>query len=101
MDMLGPFPSTNKGNKYIFVMVDQFTKWVEIHPIPEITTLQTAKVAVDEFFSQFGTPLQIHTDQGKNFDGHVMHALCDLYRTIKTCTTPYHPCSNGQVGVYN
>ena len=89
MDMLSPFPPSEQGNKYILVMVDQFTKWVEIHALPDITAVQTAKCAVDQFFSRFGTPLQIHTDQGGNFDGNVMKALCHLYRIAKTQTTPY------------
>ena len=101
MDMLGPFPQSEWGNKYILVMVDQFSKWVEIHAIPDISAEQTARCAIDQFFSHFGAPLQIHTDQGKNFDGNVMKALCDLYRITKTRTTPYHPCSNGQVEHYN
>ena len=57
MDMLGPFPPSEQRNKYILVMVDQFTKWVEIHALPDITAVQTAKCAVDQFFSRFGTPL--------------------------------------------
>jgi transposase InsO family protein len=101
MDMLGPFPDSNRGNRYILVMVDQFTKWVEIHALPAQTAIETARCAVDQFFTRFGTPLEIHTDQGKNFDGNLMHALCDLYRIAKTRTTPYHPCSNGQVERYN
>ena len=78
MDILGPFPPSESGNCYILMMVDQFTKWVELHPIPDQTAEQTARIAVDQFFSRFGAPLQIHTDQGKNFDGHVMKTLCSL-----------------------
>ena len=55
MDMLGPFPPSEQGNKYILVMVDQFTKWVEIHALPDVTAIGTAKCAVDQFFSRFGT----------------------------------------------
>ena len=29
MDILGPLPLTQKGNKYILMIVDQFTKWIE------------------------------------------------------------------------
>ena len=82
-------------------MVDQFTKWVEIHALPDITAVQTAKCAVDQFFFMFGTPLQIYTDQGGNFHGNVMKALCHLYHIAKTQTTPYLSSSNGQVEQYN
>ena len=101
MDILGPFPPSQLGNRYILLMIDQFTKWVEIHAIPEQTAEQTARIAVDQFFTRFGAPLQIHTDQGKNFDGQVMKALCHLYRIAKTRTTPYHPSGNGQAERYN
>ena len=101
MDILGAFPTSEWGNKYVLVMVDQFTKWVEIHALPDFTAEQTARCSVDQFFSRFGAPLQVHTDQGKNFDGNLMKALCELYRITKTRTTPYHPSSNGQVERYN
>ena len=101
MDILGPFPPSQSGNRYILLMIDQFTKWVEIHAIPEQTAEQTARIAVNQFFTRFGAPLQIHTDQGKNFDGQVMKALCSLYRIAKTRTTPYHPSGNGQAERYN
>ena len=100
-DTLGPFPQSEWGNKYILVMVDQFSKWVEIHAILDISAEQTARCAIDQFFSQSGAPLQIRTNQGNNFDGNVMKALCDLYRITKTPTTPYRTCSNGQVEWYN
>ena len=54
MDILGPFPPSQSGNRYILLMIDQFTKWVEIHAIPEQTAEQTARIAVNQFFTHFG-----------------------------------------------
>ena len=41
VDIVGPFPESNDGNKYILVVVDQFTKWSKAYPIPnqEATTV--------------------------------------------------------------
>ena len=101
LDMMGPLPESDKGNKYIMVMVDQFSKWVEIQPLAEISAETTARAAIDNFFSRFGYPLLIHTDQDKNFDGNLFQQMCSLLQITKTRTTPYRPCSNGQVERYN
>jgi hypothetical protein len=34
LDFIGPLPRTERGNEYILMMVDQFTKWVECIPLP-------------------------------------------------------------------
>ena len=34
VDILGPFPESHSGNKYIMVVVDHFTKWSEAYAIP-------------------------------------------------------------------
>ena len=36
MDILGPFTVTDSGNKYVLVVVDRFTRWVEIFAMPDI-----------------------------------------------------------------
>ena len=101
LDILGPFQTSQSGNKYLLVMVDQFTKWIEIEPLPEQSAEKIAKAAVDRFFSHFGYPITIHTDQGRNFDGELFKSLCQLLHIAKTRTTPYRPSSNGQVERYN
>ena len=64
--------------------------------IPLQSTELTAK-AVDGFISRFGCPLEIYTDQGKNFDGKPFSSVCELLEIAKTRTTPYCSCSNDQV----
>jgi transposase InsO family protein len=101
IDFMGPLPRTPRGNEHILVMVDQFTKWVECVPLPSQTAEVTAKAAVDTFFSRFGYPFQLFSDQGRNFESKLMAALCEALHIHKTRTTPYRPSANGQVERYN
>ena len=101
LDFLGPLPKTQQGNEYILVIVDQFTKWVECIPLPSQTAEVTARAAVNEFFCRFGCPLQIFTDQGRNFESNLFVQMCKLLNIHKAKTTPYRPSANGQVERYN
>ena len=82
------------------MVVDQFTKWVECIPLPDQTALTTAKAMV-EVFGRLGYPLEIFTDQGRNFESDLFTAICKLLRIHKARTIPYHPSSNGQVERFN
>ena len=82
-------------------MVDQFTKWCEIIPLPSQTAEVTARAAVNEFFARFGCPFTVHKDQGRNFESKLFKAICELLMIHKTRTTPYRPSANGQVERYN
>jgi transposase InsO family protein len=101
IDFLGPLPKTANGNEHILMIVDQFTKWVECIPLPSQTAEATAKAAVNQFFTKFGFPFQILSDQGRNFESKLFAAVCDALHIHKTRTTPYRPSANGQVERYN
>lgn len=97
LDILGPFTPSEQGNVYVLVMIDQFSKWVECAALPNQSAELIAKKFLLHFVVTFGCPIAIHTDQGRNFDGSLFKALCEILQIAKTRTTPYHPSSNGQV----
>ena len=101
LDILGPLPVTKNGNRYILVMVDEFTKWTEAVPVPNQEAATVAKAFVDEFISRFGAPLEVHTDQGRNFESNLFKEMCDLFRIHKTKTTSFRPQANGTVERFN
>ena len=69
--------------------------------MPDQTSETTAVKLVEEFVARFGAPLEIHTDQGRNFQSDMFRAVCKLLGVTQTRTTPYHPASNGQVERFN
>ncbi|VDI22537.1 Hypothetical predicted protein [Mytilus galloprovincialis] len=97
LDFMGPLPKTKNGHENILMLVDQFTKWTECIPLPSQTAEVTAQAAINEFFSRFGYPFEIFSDQGRNFESSLFKAVCDLLQIHKARTTPYRPSANGQV----
>ena len=101
MDIMGPLPETDKGNKYILVISDYFTKWAEAYALPDHTAVTIADKLLEEFMFRFGIARQIHTDQGSEFDSDLVHEVCRLLRIKKTRTTAYRPQSDGLVERHN
>jgi len=56
-----------------------------------------AQLLVNEVICRFGVPLQIQTDQGRNFESVLFKEVCKLLDIEKTRTTPLHPQSDGMV----
>ena len=72
MDILGPFPISSLGNRYLLVVTDCFTKMVEAFPLFNMRTKAIAEVFVREIVCRYGVPLEVHTDQGRNFDSKLI-----------------------------
>ncbi|GFU87651.1 hypothetical protein TNCV_2935731 [Trichonephila clavipes] len=89
------------GNNNILVVMDYFTKWPEAYPIPDQEASAVVEVLVQHWISRFGVPLQLHSDQGRNFDSAVCKRLCEILTIDKTRTTALHPQSDGMVERFN
>lgn len=101
IDFIGPLPKTPRGNEHCLMMVDQFTKWVECVPLSSQKAEVTAQAAIDSFFTRFGFPFEIFSDQGRNFESKLFEAVCKALHIHKARTTPYRPSANGQVERFN
>ena len=97
LDIMGPMPTTESGNKYILVVGDYFTKWKEAFAIPNQEAKTVAEKLVKEVISRYGAPEKIHSDQGRNFEAQLFQEICVLFNMDKTRTSPYHPESDGMV----
>jgi transposase InsO family protein len=101
LDILGPLPESNNGNKYILIVADYFTRWTEAYPMPNQEAVTVARLFMREFICRFGVPRQVHSDQGRQFEAGLFQELCRLLGIDKTRTTPYHPQSDGLVERFN
>jgi transposase InsO family protein len=97
MDIMEPLPVSERGNRYVLVVMDYFTKWAEAYPLPNQEVEVIAEVFVTQFVCRYGVPSQIHTDRGRNFDSRLLQAVCKLLEIDKTLTSSYRPQSDGLV----
>lgn len=99
-DHLGPFVRSKHKNSYLLVIVDSFTKYVNLTPVRSTKTKESIKV-FKNFFSYFGTPTRLVTDRGTSFTSrkfkHFIHKL-GIKHILNSVATPR---ANGQVERYN
>ncbi|KAG1395715.1 hypothetical protein G6F58_011880 [Rhizopus delemar] len=101
IDYVGPFPPSKKGNQYIIVAMEYFTRW----PIAKAVKAADSKTTVDflyeEIFCQFGPPQYILSDNGTHFVSAEVEAFVKFVNVRHQYATPYHPQTNGRVEQFN
>ena len=93
IDLAGPLVRTNKGNKYIVVMIDAFSRYVELDAIPDKTTATVANSFFQKIVCRHGCPERLCSDRGREFNS-VMKRLCEIMKVKKIFTTAYNPEGN-------
>jgi len=78
VDLVGPMPTTVRGNNCILVLTDQFMWWADALAIPDASAPTVARALDQQVFCYFGLPEQIHSDQGAQFQSQLMSNLCKM-----------------------
>ena len=81
--------------KNVLVVVDHFTCYVQAFMTRNHTARTMARVLYNNYFSVFSFPQRLMSDQGTEFCGKLIAAMCSLLGVDKIRTTPYHPQTNG------
>lgn len=89
VDFLGPFKE-----KYFFVILDSYSKWVEVIKMRGITATETVDKC-RECFSRFGIPEVVVSDNGTQFTGSEFQTFCHRNGIRHVTSAPYKPQSNG------
>jgi transposase InsO family protein len=96
LDMVGPFKTARGNMTHILVMVDKFTKWLEVKPIAKCDGHTTVRFLKDVIL-RYGYPRSIITDNGTNFaQGEFKRFYEDNNIRLDLCSVA-HPQGNGQV----
>ena len=92
LDLLGPMP----GGEYLLVVVDYFSRWMEVDVIRSTTSATIIK-CLDNHFARYGTPVGLRTDNGPNLVSDEMEKYLEEMGIVHHHTTPLWPRANGEV----
>ena len=101
VDVTGPFPESEAGNRYVLVVGDYFTRWMECFAIPDQEAATVARKLVNEVFCCFSPPEQLHSDQGRQFESNLLKQICAILHIEKSRTTAYHLQCDGLIERFN
>ena len=96
IDTIGPLPSDDDDNKHLIVIIDCFSRYINIYPARDTTALSAAR-ALLQFFGMFGNPRQIVSDNGSQYVNMLIKEFLMLVGTEHVLTMAYSKEENGLV----
>ena len=87
--------------KYLFTIIDRFTRWPEAIPMAEATAESCARALLAHHIANFGVPTDISSDRGAQFTSELWTALNKLLGARPHYTTSYHPQANGIIECFH
>ena len=94
IDCVGPLPKTRSGNQYLLTMMCTSSRFPEAIPLRNIKTSSIVKALI-KFFTLFGLPKSIQSDQGSNFMSGVFQQVMHELGIQQFKSSAYHPESQG------
>lgn len=94
VDLYGPLPPGWNNVRFIFVVLDNFTRYVRLYPLKKSTAVAVTNRMVNDYIPTYGTPRCIVSDHGVQFTSRVWQARLSAVGVPPTMTSVYHPQSN-------
>ena len=97
LDIFGPLPETQKGNRYIISMQDRLTRYTVLVTLQTESSDSIIEALIDHYIYTFGPPKTILSDQGSNFLSQLMTQFENALNIRHIKTSAFHPQSNGNI----
>lgn len=101
IDLLGRFPKSTNGNKWIIVCTDYLTRYAVTKAVPTAEAPEIAQFLVDDIILKHGAPRVMISDRGKVFQSRLVSEVILRCNITHRMTTAYHPQTNGLTERFN
>ncbi len=88
---------TKSGYTGILVMIDHFTKYVEVVPCRECTAQETCQHLMNFWIARHGVPKLVQSDNGIQFAAHMTQEFLASAQAVQVFSNTYKPRFNGLV----
>jgi hypothetical protein len=96
IDAMGPYPDDEFGDKYILVIIDRFSRFIELYKMKDVSAAEAANALV-QHCGRYGYPTSLLTDNGSQFDNHLLAEIAQSVGFTFNYTLPYSKEENGLV----
>jgi hypothetical protein len=100
IDFMGSFPNS-EGCKYILVVVDYVSKWIEALLCRAADAMHSKKMFHEVIFLRYGVPRIVISDGGSHFIDQTFRKALSGVGVDHWIATPYHPQMSDQAETSN
>lgn len=94
IDLFGPLPPGPQDEKWILIVEDTTSRWIELFPLKQATADACGWTLLYEFCFRYGLPRRIISDNGTQFTSQVIQYICHCLQIDQSFTPVYHPAAN-------
>ncbi|XP_024172058.1 uncharacterized protein K02A2.6-like [Rosa chinensis] len=101
LDIVRKLPTAKGQFKYIIVVINYDSKWIEVEPLTAITTAKIQHFLWKNIYCRYGVPYTIITDNVTQFNNKELISFTVNLGTKMRFSLVAHPQTNGQVEAAN
>ena len=98
IDNKGPINPPSNGNKHCLVVIDSFSRYIQVYPVSSTSASETIS-AFEKFFLTFGIPQKLAYDKGSAFMNAEFTSWTHELGITHAPRTAYSPWTNGKVQI--